>query len=88
MDFRKNDIGTSAPKTNSAAECQIMCQSIPECNFFTWKQNSKNCFLKTSDSGITAGGGSISGPKTCYPEGSKCYIFFYEIRLMYLFHKS
>ena len=62
-------------KTDSAQECQFLCQDLEECKEFTWIapghegtwRNGKNrCCLKTklNENPITTKG-RISGPKFC-----------------------
>ena len=50
---------------NSKDECQIWCQDVSECKFFTYSKNDKKCYLKTDDYGKILGPGLISGPKFC-----------------------
>ena len=62
-------------KTDSAQECQFLCQDFEECKEFTWIapghegtwRNGRNrCCLKTKkNENSTAAIGRISGPKFC-----------------------
>ena len=62
-------------KTNTAIECQILCQELEECKEFTWIapgyegkwSNGRNrCCLKTKkNKNPIKTNGRISGPKFC-----------------------
>ena len=52
-------------KRNSNFECQQLCQSTEDCEFFTYNPNRNFCFLKTSDRGRSQLQGIVSGPKFC-----------------------
>ena len=56
-------------RRDSTAECQGLCQTTPGCMVFTYKTDSKHCFLKTSKSGKIKRPSSISGKKYCGTEG-------------------
>ena len=52
-------------KRNSNFECQQLCRSTEDCEFFTYNPNKNFCFLKTSDRGRSQLHGIVSGPKFC-----------------------
>ena len=61
-------------KRNSNFECQQLCQSTEDCEFFTYNPNRNFCFLKTSDRGRSELEGIVSGPKFC----GKCHDIILE----------
>eukprot|EP00922_Rhytidocystis_sp_ex-Travisia-forbesii_P005864 GHVS01008515.1.p1 GENE.GHVS01008515.1~~GHVS01008515.1.p1 ORF type:complete len:445 (-),score=94.16 GHVS01008515.1:1884-3218(-) len=54
--------GGDAP---SARACQTRCQGDPGCDYFTFRPNTTECFLKASNFGRTAAASFVSGPKFC-----------------------
>jgi len=56
------DTGRTTDRKAFAADCQALCTENPECNFFGWKESSKECWLKTGVSGKVAQEGTTSGP--------------------------
>ena len=72
-DPNDKDYGYDSGRRDSASQCQSLCQSRKDCNFFTFKKGSKECWLKTSDFGRKFESGSISGPKFC---GNECNIIY------------
>ena len=63
-------------KRNSNFECQQLCQSMEDCEFFTYDPIRNGCFLKTSDRGRSQLEGIVSGPKFC----GKCHDIILEKR--------
>ena len=50
---------------NSATDCQLWCQEIQYCKYFTWRKDNKECWL-TNEQGIgDHNENAISGPKFC-----------------------
>ena len=47
--------------------CAMQCAKYSSCKFWTWRDNTKYCFLKDSDAGRTLSGASdaVSGNKSC-----------------------
>ena len=64
-DPNDKDYGAGAGRRNSARQCQILCQSRTECNFFTYRPSVRSCWLKNLDSGRRYETGAISGTKFC-----------------------
>ena len=50
---------------DSAVSCQLLCQTRPACRFFTFIQDTGECWLKTSDWGRRQKENVISGKKYC-----------------------
>ena len=55
------DTGRNKDRKETAEDCRKLCNSNPQCNYFTWKKNSKECWSKTSNKGRHNQRGSISG---------------------------
>ena len=55
------DTGRNEDMKESAFECADLCNEYPECNFFTWKSQSNECWLKTGISTKRQEVGSTSG---------------------------
>ena len=60
-------VGHTGVTSTSAQDCQVKCQTVASCLFFTFDLYNEKCYLKTSDSGKTATSTEqhISGPKRC-----------------------
>ena len=56
-------------ESESAEVCQLLCQIKKGCMTFTYKLSTKECWLKTTDSGRRVAAGSISGKKYCNGDG-------------------
>ncbi|CEL99914.1 unnamed protein product [Vitrella brassicaformis CCMP3155] len=59
--------------TSSVDHCQSKCQALPECAVFNYRDNEKQCWLKSAAALATASvddSGALTGPKTCFPD---CY---------------
>jgi len=55
---------------SSALACQAACVNSSFCEFFTWRSDTNNCFLKSSDEGRMEGVTfAFSGPKVCPSTG-------------------
>ena len=52
-------------RRDSAKECQQLCQQTQGCLFFTYRHASKECWLKSEDSGRSTQNGAISGKNYC-----------------------
>eukprot|EP00922_Rhytidocystis_sp_ex-Travisia-forbesii_P003238 GHVS01004742.1.p1 GENE.GHVS01004742.1~~GHVS01004742.1.p1 ORF type:complete len:718 (+),score=102.52 GHVS01004742.1:209-2362(+) len=59
------DIKGSVGKADSARACQSRCQGDPGCDYFSFKPDTTECFLKASNFGRSPGAGFVSGPKFC-----------------------
>merc|ERR1712039_429181 len=57
------DLDWSNNIKSSAYECKQQCESMSNCKAYTWKTDSKQCWLKSSFSGQTSDSLSESG--TC-----------------------
>ena len=58
------DYGAGDGRRDSAEQCQLLCQSRPACDFFTYRPNERSCWLKTLGwTGYQTG--AISGTKFC-----------------------
>merc|ERR1719186_778924 len=55
------DAGSNEDRKESFFECGNLCNEYPECNFFTWKSQSNECWLKTGISTKRQEVGSTSG---------------------------
>lgn len=68
-DYPGLDINLASAKTTdrkeNAEECQALCKTNKECNFFTWSSANKRCYLKSGKSRVNDETGAISGPKNC-----------------------
>ena len=64
-DKNDDDYGSGAGKRDSLEQCRDLCKSRKRCNFFSYKKQSKECWLKTSDSGKRLASGTISGTTFC-----------------------
>ena len=65
-----NQVNNSASIVNSPFECQSICQYWDECKYFTYKLDTKQCWIIISDvpvedSGQIQNSSFISGPKYC-----------------------
>ena len=49
---------------DSAEECQIYCQKFKDCLVFTYFNEKKTCFIKSSE-GELQSANAISGPRYC-----------------------
>lgn len=49
----------------SAHDCQIYCESLAECAYFTFYLDSHNCYRKSQSAKPSPRVGTISGPRTC-----------------------
>jgi len=71
------DTGRNVDRKETAEDCRELCKSNPQCRYFTWKKQSKECWLKTSDKGRHRQRGSISGtacrPQACNMEKNVDY---------------
>ena len=62
---------SSVPKSNGgkpydALACQMYCETDPECSFFTYYQESKDCWLLGSKAvRMPNVDGAVSGPEDC-----------------------
>eukprot|EP00931_Biecheleriopsis_adriatica_P100736 TRINITY_DN75990_c0_g1_i1.p1 TRINITY_DN75990_c0_g1~~TRINITY_DN75990_c0_g1_i1.p1 ORF type:complete len:387 (-),score=60.13 TRINITY_DN75990_c0_g1_i1:50-1210(-) len=55
-----------------ASACQALCQSSPECSYFTYYSGSKACWLLGSEALIGPDvAGSVSAPKVCPAESAQ-----------------
>jgi len=53
-------------KPYDALACQMYCETTPDCNFFTYYQESKDCWLLGADAIMTPNvAGAVSGPEDC-----------------------
>ena len=76
-DYVDNDLNWCMDDTDSAEECQRLCQTTKDCVEFTWiglitvlAGREKECCLKYSvHSSSNTVQGLVSGPRLC----SKCY---------------
>merc|ERR1719186_2111865 len=55
------DTGSNEDRKESFFECGNLCNEYPECNFFTWKSQSNECWLKTGIGTKRQEVGSTSG---------------------------
>merc|ERR1711890_39887 len=46
-------------------DCGTMCEMSSGCNFWTWIETRKQCYLKSSDHGLEYQDNAISGVKGC-----------------------
>lgn len=65
VDFWGKDLAVPLALEPSAEACQIHCQQIETCEFFTWVQADHGCYLKFSDSEQRPTKGTTSGPRVC-----------------------
>ena len=63
-DYFGNDIG-GAGKVDSAESCQLKCQEIENCKYWTWDSSSEGCWLKHKKSNVGPKPGVHSGSKFC-----------------------
>lgn len=63
ISFTGSDIGGSY-ETNWQS-CARVCKASGTCNYWTFKESSKYCYLKSSGAGLEYWSGRISGKKTC-----------------------
>jgi len=60
-------------KKNSPHECQIWCQTVIGCQFFTFKQRTSRCILTTArGEKLKKGQKAISGPRVCPGVAQPC----------------
>ena len=53
---------------NDATSCQVECQELTECKFWTYNSETKNCWLQTEYAATNVGTTCTSctrGPKHC-----------------------
>ena len=56
---------------DSAEDCQKLCQEVDECNYFTWRKNTRYCWIKDKKTNKAKEiYGTVSGPKFCNYEGT------------------
>ena len=72
FDYAGYDLQRLSAKT--ALACQDFCKKNEKCDFFSWIQSNKACYLKHSKKNRKVRTGIISGPKTC--EGKIIYVIF------------
>ncbi|PHJ21681.1 pan domain protein [Cystoisospora suis] len=71
VDYEGFDVDKSeSGKVPGAWACQLLCQQHADCSFFSWVQESKNCYLKSASAADAKKSdsttiGMISGPKVC-----------------------
>ena len=70
-------------KRISAKECHGLCQTTTVCAFFSWKSNTGECWLKTTDKGRGIEIGTTSGPKNCETEAFCKHIIISMPYIMY-----
>ena len=56
-------------RSETAEECQLLCQTTNPCRFFTFDATQKTCWLKRSDTGRNVNNNFISGKKYCKENG-------------------
>ena len=61
----KNDLSGMPISAASAVECQVKCQRVAHCLYFTFESASGSCWLKTSSATAKIKEGFLSGPKYC-----------------------
>jgi len=64
-DFLKNDISDTPKTAENPEDCKTFCQEHDECEFWSLVQTTKECWLKTEDSGRVSNTAVLSGPKVC-----------------------
>lgn len=57
------------PGVSNAHLCHKMCQSVKECEFWTWDQNDKNCYLTKTEENLVSGNNKTSGSSDCIEYG-------------------
>ena len=61
--------GNGIPNVSSPEACQVKCQEVKECKFWTYAPRdttySERCFMKTSKKGFGFSKNLVSGPKFC-----------------------
>ena len=60
-------------KSETAEECQLLCQTTNPCRFFTFDVKQKMCWLKRSNEGRKENNNFISGKKYCEESGRKIF---------------
>ena len=50
---------------NSATACQLLCQEVEFCKYFTWRKDNRECWLKNEKGTADHNENAISGPKLC-----------------------
>ena len=55
--------------SDTAEDCQKMCQDISSCHAFSWKQD-RGCWLKFGIEGRRKENATISGKKFCDEDGN------------------
>ena len=56
--------------TNSAEDCQLLCQITNPCRFFSFDVENKRCWLKRTNGGKVKSQNFISGLKYCNQTGN------------------
>ena len=54
---------------SSVKQCQLVCQTTPQCQFFSFDLDNERCWLKKSDDGRVFKTDFISGKKYCEEKG-------------------
>ena len=73
VNYPKNDLNGCENITQSACDCQMLCNNTDNCHSFTWigpsapsSAGRKKCCLKNSTNPIRqTQPGFVSGPKSC-----------------------
>ena len=63
-DYFGNDIG-SAGKVDNAESCQLKCQEVENCKYWTWVSSNGDCWLKHKKENVKSKPANKSGPKFC-----------------------
>ena len=67
--FGKN-VRNGYVETDSAENCQLLCQTTNPCRFFSFDAENKKCWLKRSNEGKTNKDNFVSGQKHCNQKGT------------------
>ena len=66
--------GRTSDRRNSALECRALCNANQDCNYFGWKAQSRECWMKTGISRKVKESGTTSGP-ACRKGRQACLIY-------------
>eukprot|EP00913_Durusdinium_trenchii_P010159 g9526.t1 len=73
MAYQSSRVGTlpNGAWVSDASTCQSNCAASPFCDYFTWYNDSKSCWLFGDQATLKAHGNATSGPKICDPVDTK-----------------
>ena len=83
FDYQGLDLNACGAKTDSASECQFLCQTTEDCVQFVWigigSRATECCLKHTVNNNPHIGAGLVSGPKFC---GMYHFCFFVICEIM------